>query len=144
MPKLYILPWLEKVFKLVVFRLLENSIVSQKLNVDLFTFYSRRFLSSPTTWREITRYPPSKVFFWKPIFSPTEREGEETEDSIAELTLTFHFFNVSLFLTISTIDVFWRIFILVCQYERTYSGTPKKEIYLSLQQYLLLQVVFSF
>ena len=76
--KLYIPPWLGKIFKFLVFKLLEDAFASHKIGSGIFLLmppgeFLPRFLSSvPPRQREITR--PPMQFFLK-IFPPAEEEG---------------------------------------------------------------------
>ena len=75
---LYIPPWLRKIFKFIVLRLLENEFVCQK--TKSITFYScpqaktlPRFLSSPTRQKEIIFQISSKKRFFEHLFFPKQK-----------------------------------------------------------------------
>ena len=71
--ELYIPPWLGKVFKIMLFRLLENAFISEKMNLDIFAHAARQN-SPPGCYNQ----PPDKgklLRFFENLFSPSRIGG---------------------------------------------------------------------
>ena len=94
---LYILQWLEKSFKFMVFRLLKNAFSSQKIKsrqfyscLSPFVKLSRRRLSSLPRLRDMTYFPQAAFFHRK-------RRNEKSDDMqhyIIYILCELHFFQM--------------------------------------------------